>query len=195
MAAMDSAATVSSDLLTPEAYLEMEVASSDRHEFRQGQVIKMTGGTPNHNEIAGNLFLLLKLALKGLPYKVFIADQRLWLPESAMYTYPDVMVVPSPVTLQPGRTDTVMEPVAIAEVLSASTRNYDRDEKFAAYRSLPTFQDYLLIDQYTMTVEHYARQDTDQWLLTLLSVPTAEIQMDAISVTLKVGELYDGVAF
>ncbi|MEM1426878.1 MAG: Uma2 family endonuclease, partial [Cyanobacteria bacterium P01_H01_bin.130] len=142
MALVDAGAT-QAQLLTPEAYLEREVASGDRHEFRQGQVIKMPGGTPNHNDIASNLLILLKLALRKQPYKVFIADQRLWLPESAMYTYPDVMVVPSPVMLQPGRTDTVIEPVLIAEVLSASTRNYDRDEKFAAYRALPTFQDYL----------------------------------------------------
>lgn len=182
------------DLVTPDAYLDMEVASGDRHDFYQGQIIEMPGGTPNHNEIAGNLFLLLKLALKGLPYKVFITDQRLWLPESAMYTYPDVMVVPSPVTLQPGRNDTVMEPIAIAEVLSKSTRNYDRDKKFTAYQSLPTFQDYLLIDQYSMTVEHYARQDTNQWLLTLLASPDSEIHLKAVPVTLKLTDLYNDVA-
>ena len=112
-----------------------------------------------------------------------------------MYTYPDVMVVPSPVMLQPGRTDTVIEPIMIAEVLSASTRNYDRDEKFAAYRALPTFQDYLLIDQYTMAVEHYARQDSDQWLLTVSSATTASIQLSSVPVAIALGDLYDGIAF
>lgn len=112
----------------------------------------MTGGTPNHNEIASNLVALLKATLKQKPYRVFILDQRLWIPGANLYTYPDVMVVPKPLTLQPGRKDTVMNPSLIAAVLSPSTPNYDpcgickaaRSEKFVAYRTIPTFQEYLL---------------------------------------------------
>lgn len=125
---------------TAQEYLELEIAAETRNEYHNGEIIPMTGGTPNHNDIAGNLYILLKSALKGKNYRTFYADQRLWIPEVSFYTYPDIMVVPKPLELQSGRTDTVLNPCFIAEVLSRSTQNYDRSEKFAAYRTLPTFQ-------------------------------------------------------
>ncbi|WP_282560928.1 Uma2 family endonuclease [Trichothermofontia sichuanensis] len=95
-----------------------------------------------HNDIASNLLVALKLALKGQPYRIFITDQRLWIPVANLYTYPDVIVVAKPLMLQTGRTDTVTNPVFIAEVLSKATQDYDRGEKFLAYRTLPSFQEY-----------------------------------------------------
>ena len=99
----------------------------------------MTGGTPDHNDIAGNLYILLKLALKGKAYRTFYVDQRLWIPAVNLYTYPDVMVLQKPIELQTERKDTVINPCFIVEVLSKSTQNYDRSEKFAAYRTIPSF--------------------------------------------------------
>ncbi|OUC15107.1 MAG: hypothetical protein B0A82_08550 [Alkalinema sp. CACIAM 70d] len=159
-------AAASPKIYTAEAYLESEVQSQTRHEFRNGEMIPMTGGTPAHNEIVGNLIVALKTVLRGHPYSVFVTDQRLWVPASNLYTYPDIMIVRRPVELKPGRKDTVMNPIVIAEVLSESTKAYDRDEKFAAYRSIPTFQEYLLIDQYQVHVEHYVKQRENQWLFT-----------------------------
>jgi Uma2 family endonuclease len=84
--------------------------------------------------------------LKGKPYKIFGSGLRLWFPELNTYTYLDVMVIAKPIALQPGRKDTVTNPILIAEVLSESTQNYDRHEKFAAYRTIPEFQEFLSID-------------------------------------------------
>src|SRR5690349_20953073 len=117
-------------------YLELEIASETRSEYCNGEIIPMTGGTPNHNDIAGNLYILLKSALKGKGYRTFYVDQRLWIPSVSLYTYPDVMVLPNPLELQTGRKDTVVNPCFIAEVLSKSTQNYDRGEKFVAYRTI-----------------------------------------------------------
>jgi Uma2 family endonuclease len=133
---MGMVAQIEKRLYTAEEYLELEIAAETRSEYHDGEIIPMTGGLPNHNDIAGNLYVLLKLALRHQNYRVFLADQRLWIPEARLYTYPDVMVLSKPIELQTGRKDTVMNPGFIAEVLSKSTQNYDRGEKFVAYRSL-----------------------------------------------------------
>ena len=110
----------------------------------------MTGGTPNHNQLAGNFYEMLNFALKHQPYQVFVPDQRLWIPTRKIHTYPDIMVVKTPLEYEQGRKDTLVNPVMIAEVLSKSTKSYDRDEKFAAYRTIPSLQEYILIDQYSI---------------------------------------------
>ncbi|MEO1149314.1 MAG: Uma2 family endonuclease, partial [Cyanobacteria bacterium J06638_22] len=140
---------------TAEEYLALEVQSEVRSEFRDGEIVEMTGATPEHNEITSILNALLRVALKGQPYSIFITDQRLWIPEANRYTYPDVMVTPRPPERKPGRKDTVMNPILIAETLSDSTEGYDRGDKFACYRTIKTFQEYVLIDQYRPHVEHY----------------------------------------
>ncbi|MES1025552.1 Uma2 family endonuclease [Gloeocapsa sp. BRSZ] len=142
---------------TDEEYLNIEVTSEERHEYVNGEIRLMTGGTPNHNDIAGNLYVLLKLALKGKPYRTFYADQRLWIADRNLYTYPDVMVVPRPLQLQIGRNDTITNPVMIAEVLPKSTQDYDRGEKFVAYRTIDSFCEYLLIDQYSFMLNTISR--------------------------------------
>jgi Uma2 family endonuclease len=153
-------------IYTIEEYLELELTSETRNEYHNGEIIPMTGGTPEHNRISGNLYIALSLSLKRKPYETFHVDQRLWIPAVSLYTYPDVMVVSKPLELQTGRKDTVMNPCFIAEVLSKSTQNYDRSEKFAAYRSIPCFQEYLLIDQSRIHVEYYVKTDVNQWLFT-----------------------------
>jgi Uma2 family endonuclease len=127
---------------TAEEYLELELelASETRSEYRNGEIVPMTGGTPDHNDIAGNLYILLKLALKGKNHRTFYTDQRLWIPDRTLYTYPDVMVIEKPLQLQTGRNDTVINPCFIAEVLSKSTQDYDRGEKFVAYRTIESFK-------------------------------------------------------
>lgn len=180
---------------TAEEYLVSELESDLRHEFRNGEIIEMTGGTPAHNEINGNLLMLLKLALRGQPYWVFVTDQRLWIPDSNLYTYPDVMVAAKPLQLQEGRTDTVINAIFIAEVLSKSTRSYDLDEKFAAYRTIPTFQEYLLIDQFSPQVSHYTKQSDNQWLFTAYAGPEGNIQLSSVAAEIPLAELYGNVEF
>lgn len=156
--------TTASKRYSVEDYLALEVESEGRSEYRNGEVLPMAGGTPAHNKIASALNALLWLGLRGKPYSVFITDQRLWIAAANLYTYPDVMVIANPIELQPGRRDTVTNPLLIAEVLSESTKAYDRDEKFAAYRTIPGFQEYLLIDQSQPHVEQYVKQGMNQWL-------------------------------
>ena len=91
--------TLEKKTYTREEYLESEILSEERHEYIDGEIKLMAGGTPNHNDIGGNLYILLKLALRQQPYRTFHAEQRLWLPERNIYTYPDVMVLEKPIQL------------------------------------------------------------------------------------------------
>ncbi len=182
-------------LYTPDEYLALEVESEVRHEYRNGEILAMAGGLPTHNEIAGDLLFLFKAALKQKPYSVFVCDQRLLIPGGNLYTYPDVMVVPRPIELQAGRKDTVMNPILIAEVLSDSTKDYDRGEKFIAYRSIPTFQEYLLISQDAPHVEHYVKQNANQWLFTEYDGLDAQVMLTSIGVEITLADLYENVDF
>ncbi|MDJ1184181.1 Uma2 family endonuclease [Roseofilum casamattae] len=180
---------------TPEEYLEQEVNSDERHEYINGEIILMTGGTPNHNLIAGNLFATLNFSLKRQPYFAFVTDQRLWVPEKGIYTYPDVMVVQGEVQLQEGRKDTVTNPILIAEVLSKSTQGYDRGKKSQGYRTLPSLQEYLFVDQYTMHVERYYRTETNEWVLSEYDRSESVIQFNSIPGEISLVDLYDKVDF
>ena len=155
----------------------------------------MTGGTPNHNQIALNLSGALNFALKRQPYRVFVTDQRLWIPRKRIYTYPDVMVIQGGLQLPEGRRDTITNPLIIAEVLSASTRSYDKDTKFAAYRTLPIFQEYLLIDQYTMHIEQYFKTEQKRWTFSEYDNSDETVSLNSIPFQILIEDLYDKVEF
>jgi len=180
---------------TVDEYLELEIASDLRNEYRNGEIIPMTGGTPNHNDISGNLYLLLKPLLKGKEFRIFHVDQRLWIPTVSMNTYPDVMVAPKPLEMQTVRKDTITNPCFIAEVLSKTTQNYDRSEKFAYYRTISTFQEYLLIDQYRIHVEHHVKTAVNQWLFSEYNDPSVIISLKLADVQLQIAELYENIEF
>jgi Uma2 family endonuclease len=180
---------------SPAEYLELEVNSDIRHEYINGLIIPMTGGTPDHNQVAGNFYAVLNFALKRQPYRVFVTDQRLWIPNRKIHTYPDIMVVQTPLIFEEGRKDTITNPVMIAEVLSTSTKNYDKDEKFAAYRTIPSFQEYILIDQYTMHVEQYSKTDHNKWIFSEYSDSHDSLNLAAISCQILLEDIYDKVDF
>ena len=179
---------------SPEEYLELEINSEIRHEYRQGEILEVSGGTPNHNQIASNLNALLNFALRRQPYRTFVTDQRLWILAVNHYTYPDIMVVRDPLQLQEGRTDTVTNPLLIAEVLSKSTCDYDKGGKFSAYRTIPSFVEYLTIDQYTSHVEHYTKTD-EGWLLRDYTGLETRLTLKAIALDLNLADIYDKVEF
>ncbi len=180
---------------TPTEYINGETNSQQRHEYINGEIFPLTGGTPNHNQIALNFSAALNFSLKRQPYRVFISDQRLWIPKKHIYTYPDVMVTPGNLQLQQGRKDTITNPLIIAEVLSNSTINYDKDEKFAAYRTIPTFQEYLLIDQYTIQVEQYYKTAQKKWIFSEYNELEETISLNSIDFQITLSEIYDKVEF
>jgi Uma2 family endonuclease len=192
---VDIPANLSAKTVTADEYLASEVESLIRHEYRNGEIIEMTGGTPTHNELVRSMIVLLSLALRGKPLQIFVTDQRLWIPDRQVHTYPDVMVVAKPIALLEGRKDTVTEPIFIAEVLSPSTKNYDRGEKFSDYRTIPSFQEYLLIEQSKIHVEHYVRQGVNQWLLREYAALGDRWSLSSLDIELSLADLYENVEF
>ncbi len=188
-------AQITTPTYTPSDYLTLETSSEIRHEYINGAIIPMTGGTPNHNLIILNIASILHFALKGQGYYVFVTDQRIWIPDFQVYTYPDVMIVKGDLIFQNGRNDTITNPVAIVEVLSKTTANYDRSQKFLFYRSIPTFQEYILIDQHSISVQHYQEISATKWEFEEFNQLTDELQFSSINCTVTLGEIYEKVAF
>jgi Uma2 family endonuclease len=190
-----ASAKVQTRLYSPEEYLEMEVLSEERHEFRDGEIIPMAGATPNHNRVTLNVASVLNFAFKGKPYEVFTVDQRLWVPKKRIHTYPDVLIIQGELELQTGRKDTVMNPLVIVEVLSKSTAEYDRQKKFRAYRTIPTFHEYLLIDQYSQHIEHYVKVSAKKWDFQEYDETDTVVQLGTIDLDLAIADIYDKVNF
>ncbi len=180
---------------SPEEYLEIQTAAESKSEYRDGLIIPIAGGTPNHNRIAGNFYAALNFALKGQAYDVFIGDMRLWIPQVRLYTYPDVMVVSGQLQFAEGRRDTITNPLIIAEVLSESTANYDRGEKFRLYRTIPTLLEYVLLSQAEMHVEQFAKTADNKWLLSEYDGKNTILTLNSIQVQVSLTDIYDKVEF
>jgi Uma2 family endonuclease len=182
-------------IYSPEEYLELEIQSEARNEYIDGEIIPMSGAMPNHNRITRNLCGALNFAFKGQPYEVFAVDQRLWIPRKMIYTYPDIVVVKGALELQEGRKDTITNPFIIAEVLSKSTSNYDQTGKFSAYRTISSFQEYILIDQYNFYIEHYIKTEPRKWLFQEYDESDVSLHLSSISFEIALADLYDKVEF
>jgi len=178
---------------SPEAYLELEEAAEFRSEYYNGQIFPMAGGTPNHNRIVVNLVSALNAAFADQTYDVFASDLRLWIPRKSLYTYPDVMVVAGELAFVEGRKDTITNPTLILEVLSKSTVNYDQTEKFAFYRSLATFQEYLLINQYRHSIQHYVKTGVKKWEFQEYDTLEEQIKFSTVPCEITLNEIYDKV--
>ncbi|MGL5032221.1 MAG: Uma2 family endonuclease [Microcystaceae cyanobacterium] len=180
-------------IYSPQEYLALEIASETRNEYINGEIIPMAGAMPNHNQIALNLAGTLNFLLKRQFYRVFVSDQRVWIPQYQVYTYPDVMVVSGDLLLQEGRKDTIINPTLIIEVLSKSTASFDRDQKFNFYRSLVSFQEYLLVDQYGYSVQRYVKTGVKKWDFQEYDTPEEEVQFSTIPGAIALTEIYDKV--
>jgi Uma2 family endonuclease len=180
---------------TPEEYLALEETAEDKSEYCDGVIIPMTGGSTNHNRISLNMSIALCLALKGLDFDVFMSDVRLWLPKKRFYTYPDVMVIPGKPEYYHNRKDTVMNPQVIIEVLSKSTKGYDRSDKFQFYQTLATFQEYILIDQSRVYVEQYCKLANKRWSYSQYDEEDTALVFDFFKVEVPLADMYEKVDF
>jgi len=180
---------------TPEEYLAIEEFSEYKSEYINGQIIPMAGGTVNHNKLAGNLYAALNFAFRQQDYQVFIGDVRLWIPEKRIFTYPDVMIIAGEPEYVNNRTDIIVNPVVIIEVLSKSTQAYDREGKFNAYRTIPSFQEYLLIDQTRIHVEQSFITGKKQGWFREYDEEDEAIALAAVSFQISLDDLYSKVKF
>ncbi|MCL1466838.1 Uma2 family endonuclease [Argonema galeatum] len=182
-------------LSTLEEYRKLEETADFRSEYHDGEIIAMTGGTINHNRIIGNMYAYLKSALRGKNAEVFMSDLRLWIPVYRRGFYPDVMAIAGQPILNEGRKDEVINPSLIVEVLSNSTRDFDRGKKFRFYRSIPTLREYLLIDQYEYSVEQYVKNESEKWLFQEYEGANANVSLVSLEVEMLMSDIYEGVTF
>jgi Uma2 family endonuclease len=178
---------------TLDDYFSVEEMSEVKHEYYDGEIFALAGASLDHNQITGNLFAFLKNALRGTSCRAFASDLRICTP-SGLYTYPDVAVICGEIKLSGDRLETVTNPVLLAEVLSDSTRDYDRGDKFTLYRTIPTLREYLLIEQDEVFVEHFSLEG-DEWRKREYRQAEDLLWLPAIKVTIPVAEVYDGVEF
>jgi Uma2 family endonuclease len=180
---------------TPEEYLELEEKADYKNEYRDGEIISMTGGTTQHNKLALNLATGLNVALNDLNYEIYIGDVKLWIPRYREFTYPDVIVIEGQPVYYSTNTTIVTNPLLIVEVLSKSTKDYDRGDKFLYYRSIPEFKEYILIDQTKYYVMQYVKTSENQWILTEYETEDAMINLSSINVKLSLKQLYKKINF
>jgi Uma2 family endonuclease len=178
--------------VSPEEYLEQERLADHKSEYFQGEVFAMAGVSPRHVWIAANVLGNLWQQLKGKPCRVSASDFRLRVTPD-LYTYPDVMVVCGEPQFADDQKDTVLNPVLIVDVLSESTRNYDRGWKFQHYRKLPSLIEDLRIDQDQPHIEHLTRQPENHWDFVELDDLAQSLQLTSIGCILPLTEVYDKI--
>jgi len=178
---------------TPEEYLEQERKADFKSEYYGGQIFAMSGGTARHGVIGGNVIGLIWAQLGGGSCTVLSSDVKIKVNPTGLFTYPDVSVVCGEIKYHDEAEDVVENPALVVEVLSPSTQNYDRGEKFLHYQSIDTLTDYLLVSQNVMRVEHFTRQSDDQWLFTVYHGPEAVIKIASIGCEMRLIDVYRAV--
>jgi Uma2 family endonuclease len=182
-------------LYSLEEYLHKEENAMSKSEFYNGQIIPMPGGQIKHNLIAGNIFAATKIAIKNASTK-FLAlnsDQKIYIPNKEIVVYPDALVISEKPEYWNNRKDLITNPMLIVEVLSKSTRGYDRGEKFMHYRTLPSFKEYVLIEQDEKKVELWFRSKENTWEITTVEGIEAIIFLNSIGVSVSMSDIYENI--
>lgn len=179
--------------LSVEEYLQREDAAEERSEYCNGEIFTMSGGTPNHNRISLNVSGELNFKLRKTNYQVYMADVKLWIPQRNNFKYPDVMIIEGQPQYYENRKDILLNPIVIIEVLSDSTKDYDRGDKFRQYRSLESLQHYILISQDEIHIEHFKKIAPFEWLLTELNQIEATLKLTNPDLSLALSDIYDRV--
>ncbi|MFL6194887.1 MAG: Uma2 family endonuclease [Thermoanaerobaculia bacterium] len=180
--------------ITPEEYLALERRAETRSEYLDGEMFAMAGGSRPHNLIVTNLVRELSTQLMTADCEVYSSDQRVRVPETGLYTYPDVVVACGEPRFEDEQLDTLLNPSFILEVLSASTEAYDRGKKFAQYRTQDSLMEYVLVAQDEPRVEQYVRQE-GKWLLSVTAGLEATLALPSVQCTLALDRLYHKVGF
>ena len=200
------AASAAQTRLTPEEYITFERkalpdAEIIRHEYINGELIAMSGASRAHNLITGNIFGELRTLLRGSKCETYANEMRVSTPTTTSYFYPDVVVVCEEPRFEDDVFDTLLNPTVLVEVLSPSTQVYDRREKFAHYRQLASLQEYVLVSQDKVLVEHYRRHEKQgsapgtgkDWIFTDFQALEEILPLTSIQCELPLQEIYERV--
>ena len=177
-----------------EEYFALEEKATEKHEYHNGKIITMPGGSIPHNKIAVNItgFLNIWFEENKLPFVVLNSDTKIRIEKFNRNVYPDALVVCEKIQYWSGRTDIILNPTLIFEVSSDSTEDYDRGGKFTLYRTLPSFKEYILIDQYRPWVDGYFKQNEEEelWKITSETEIETSIRLHSIGLDLPLSKIY-----
>lgn len=179
-------------------YLEFEENTALKHEFHNGEILAMSGSSPEHALITANALRAIGNALEGKPCRVYSSDLKIAIGAGADIQYPDGSVVCDPLEFHPAdpKRRLVINPKLIIEVLSPSTEGYDRGDKFRLYRSLASLEEYALISQTAPVVETFLRQPDGRFVIAATySGLEASAQLSSLQVEIALSEIYAGVVF
>ena len=175
--------------LSEQDYLHGELSSDIRHEYVDGEAYAMAGAGEAHNLIALNIASKLREFARGGPCRVFISDMKLHVQTWKAYYYPDIMVTCDP---SDSHSHFKESPSLVVEVLSPSTESTDRREKMLAYRTLPSLREYVLVATDKQQVEHYYRDEHDEWRLATVS-QAEPLLLESVGASLTLEEIYEDV--
>jgi Uma2 family endonuclease len=179
--------------ITPEEYLEMEKYSEQKHQYHQGKVLLMAGTAPSHNVIAYNLSRLIAPMVHARGCKLFGSDFRVFVEEQELFTYPDFSIVCGKAVTAAAYPGNLINPKAIIEILSSSTREYDRGMKFNYYKSIPGFQEYLLVDSTRTVVERFQKEANGLWSASLHTQLPETVRLLTAGIPLLLADIYEDV--
>lgn len=177
--------------MTPEEYLMFERQAEYKNEYMDGQIYAMSGASLRHNTIVANLIIELGTQLRDRPCRALPSAMKVRLPDSRKFFYPDVSVVCGEPQFHDERSDVLLNPVLIIEVLSESTASFDRGKKFLAYQHIESLQEYILISQDTHLIEQYVRQTRESWTYTATVGVNSSVALPSIACTLSLKAVYD----
>jgi Uma2 family endonuclease len=180
---------------TFEQYLRREEKATEKHEFYNGKIIKMPGGTDIHSEIAGNVIASLKITVRALPkkFKVYTSDLKIRIESLDAGVYPDALVICEQPEYWQDRRDVITNPLLIVEVLSPSTKAFDR--KFDLYKELPSFKEYVLVSTDTPSVETRFREETDLWRMRTETNIAASVALRSLGIAIAMTDIYENIVF
>ncbi|MEO6452660.1 MAG: Uma2 family endonuclease [Ginsengibacter sp.] len=177
---------------TIQEYLEMEKVALEKHGYYNGEIFAMAGAGPRHNIISANIIIALGNSLKGKNCRPYGSDLRTHIPENSLFTYPDIAVICGDIKTSKEDEDTGTQPAVIIEILSPSTKNYDRGEKFMLYRAIPVLKEYILIDSESIHAEHFAINQEGLWQLKEYNKPEEKIIIDFLNIQILMKDVYEG---
>jgi Uma2 family endonuclease len=181
--------------ISPQEYLQFERESPTKHLYLEGEVVAMAGASLAHNDIVANLLREIGSFLKGTQCKIRPSDLRISIPSANSYTYPDATIICGNPEMEDDKFDTARNPAVIFEVLSGSSKEYDRGNKFLYYQRIASLQEFILIDSFKKYAVIYTRQSPDLWKIETFEDNNAILPIKTIDYKLSFDDLYFEVTF
>ena len=183
-------------VFTIENYLDFERQQPERHEFLDGSVYAMAGESPKHSVICYNLYGITHNQLRGKRCRGFSPNMKIATNEKGLFSYPDLAIVCGEPLYHDKKSDVLLNPTVIFEVLSPSTESYDRGEKFFRYSNfIETLHDYILISQDEFLIEHFSKKENGGWKKLEIKGAESVLKIDSIECEISLSELYELVDF